>query len=257
MRLHGRVALVTGSAQGIGEQIVRSLAKEGATVVLNDINLEKAIAIGNELRNSQIQAQAIRADVSSPREVERMIKEIKRSYGKIDILVNNAGIQTHELVINMSQEQWKRTLAVNLGGVFNCCRAVGRLMISRRYGRIINISSISAKRGSIGHAHYCASKAGIEGFSRALALELSPYNITVNVVAPGIVETAMAQNLFKKKREKWLKEIPLRRLGNPSDVAQAVLFLASPEAGWITGITLEVNGGMHLSYLTKDEEEYI
>ena len=234
-----RKAIVTGGASGIGAAISRRFAQEGALVAVCDIDLEGAKKIADEIKG-----HPYRLDVSNYKEVEKTISEIAQKFGTIHILVNNAGINRDTLLLRMSEEDWDRVLSVNLKGAFNCSKAVIRYMMKERWGRIINISSIVGLVGNPGQANYVASKAGLIGFAKSLAKELAPRNITVNVVAPGYIDTPMTQKLPEDIKEQYLKAIPLKRLGKPEDVAELCLFLASDKASYITGEVIGITGGL-------------
>ncbi|OIQ08147.1 3-oxoacyl-[acyl-carrier-protein] reductase FabG [Moorella thermoacetica] len=243
--LTGRVALVTGASRGIGRAIVWALAEQGATVAINYHASEAAaIELTEGIKSRGGRALPYQADVTDPGQVADMISKIKDTFGKIDILVNNAGMMADSLVIDMSLEEWDQVINLNLRSVFLCTRAVVPGMLSQSWGRIINISSQAALTGSRRHAHYAAAKAGLLGFTYSLAKELGPHGITVNAVSPGRIKTDMIFARMEGREEEWLQQTPLRRLGNASEVAAAVAFLASPEASYITGVNLNVNGGL-------------
>ena len=245
MDLSNRVVIVTGSGRGIGRAIALKLAEVGATVVVNDIGeAEPAQGVVEEIRAMNRQSLAILADVSSSADVARLVEETIAAYGKVDILVNNAGITRDRLLLRMSDEDWGRVLNVNLGSVFLCTRAVLRHMIRQRWGRIISIASIVGIVGNPGQANYASAKAGIIGFTRSTAKEVASRGITVNAIAPGFIDTEMTQRLEEDSRQELMKHIPLGYLGSPRDVAEAVAFLASEEARYITGQVLSVDGGM-------------
>ncbi|MBA7533280.1 3-oxoacyl-[acyl-carrier-protein] reductase FabG [subsurface metagenome] len=243
MDLSNRVAIVTGSGRGIGRAIALKLAEVGATVVVNDIG-ETAQGVAEEIRVMSRQSLAILADVSLSADVARLVETTAETYGKVDILVNNAGIARDQLIVRMSEEDWDRVLNVNLKSVFLCTRAVLKHMIKQRWGRIISIASIVGVVGNPGQANYASAKAGIIGFTRTIAKEVASRGITVNAIAPGFIDTEMTQRLDEKRRQKLLGHIPLGYLGSPRDVAEAVAFLASEEARYITGQVLNVDGGM-------------
>jgi len=247
MKLYGKVALVTGGGQGIGESIVLALAREGADIIINDIesNIDNANRIAGEVNNFGQKAVAVMADVAKSDEVEKMVCMGLQEFKKIDILVNNAGISRPAILDKMTDAQWDEVLNVNLKGVFNCCRAAIANMIENKWGRIITISSLGAKSGTIGLSAYCASKAGCIGLTKSLAKELARHQILVNAVLPGYIETAI-QKAPAKYRESVINECPLKRAGTPEEVAAVVAFLASPDASYITGATIEVGGGLWL-----------
>jgi 3-oxoacyl-[acyl-carrier protein] reductase len=243
MDIKGRVALVTGAGQGIGKAIALKLATYGATVVINDIN-EKAEETATEIVKEGGKSMAIIADVSSAKDVERMIKETLEVYGQIDILVNNAGITKDSLLMRMEEDSWDKVLEIDLKSVFLCSRAIIRQMLRQRYGRIINIASIVGQIGNAGQTNYAAAKAGVIGFSRALAKEVAAKGITVNAIAPGFIETEMTKKLNDQQRQELAKNIPMGSLGSPEDVAGAALFLASDAARYLTGQVITIDGGM-------------
>jgi 3-oxoacyl-[acyl-carrier protein] reductase len=242
MDLSGRVAIVTGGARGIGREIALKLAEVGATVVVSDI--AEAEPVAEEIRAMKRQSQAVQADVSSAADVTKLVEKVISNYGRVDILVNNAGIARDQLLLRMSDEDWDAVLKVNLKSVFLCTRAVLRQMIKQRWGRIISISSIVGIVGNPGQANYASAKAGIIGFTRTIAREVGSRGITANAIAPGFIETKMTQQLGEEQRQELMRRIPLGFLGSPRDVAEAVAFLASEEARYITGQVLGVDGGM-------------
>jgi 3-oxoacyl-[acyl-carrier protein] reductase len=242
MNLANRVAIVTGGGRGIGRAIALRLAEAGADVVVNDV--EPVEAVIKEIKAMGRQALPVLADVSSAAEVEKMVAEAIAAYGRIDILVNNAGIARDQLLLRMTEEEWDSVLAVDLKSVFLCTRAVLKYMVKERRGRIISISSITGVVGNPGQANYAAAKAGIIGFTRTVAKEVASRGITVNAIAPGFIDTEMTKHLKAEWREELKKRIPLGRFGSPGDVAEAVAFLASDAAGYITGQVLGVDGGM-------------
>ncbi len=243
MDLSERVAIVTGSGRGIGRAIALKLAEVGATVVVNDID-EAAHSVAEEIQAAGRQGLAVLADVSSSEDVARLTETTVATYGKVDILVNNAGIARDQLVMRMSDEDWDKVLAVDLKSVFLCTRAVLRYMLKQRWGRIISIASIVGLVGNPGQANYASAKAGVIGFTRTIAKEVASRGITANAIAPGFIDTEMTQRLSENKRQELLRRIPLGYLGSPQDVAEAVAFLASEEARYITGQVLGVDGGM-------------
>jgi len=244
--LSNKVALVTGSGRGIGKAIALKLAENGATVVINDIG-PSAQAVAEEIQAMGKKSLAVAADVSSAEDVAQMAEKAVATFGSIDILVNNAGINRDQLLIRMSDEDWEKVLAVNLKSVFLCTRAVMKQMLKQRRGRIISIPSIVGLVGNPGQANYAAAKAGIVGFTKSIAREVASRGITVNAIAPGFIDTEMTQKLSPDQRQELMARIPLGRLGSPEDVASAVSFLASEEAGYITGQVLTVDGGMTMA----------
>lgn len=248
MELSGRVAIVTGSARGIGKAIALKLAEVGAAVVVNDVGESGVTSVVEEIKAGNRPSLGIVADVSSASDVDRLVTETTAKFGHIDILVNNAGITRDQLLLRMSEEDWEKVLNVDLKSVFLCSRAVLRPMMKQRWGRIISISSISGVVGNPGQANYAAAKAGIIGLTRTIAKEVASRGITANVIAPGFIDTAMTQQLTPDIREEMKKRIPLGYPGTPRDVAEAVAFLASEEARYITGQVLGVDGGLAVSW---------
>ncbi len=246
MELLGKVALVTGAAQGIGRAIALILAQKGADIVVSDINLEKAEETVREIETIGRRAIAIRADVANTNDVERMVEAILGRFGQIDILVNNAGITRDKLILRMTEEDWDAVLNVNLKGTFNCTKAVVRHMSKQRRGKIVNIASVVGEMGNVGQANYSASKAGVIGFTKTIAREFAQRGINVNAIAPGYIETPMTEVLPEKVKEELRGMIPMGRLGRPGDVAEAVLFLVSEASRYITGQVLNVNGGIYM-----------
>jgi 3-oxoacyl-[acyl-carrier protein] reductase len=243
--LKDKVALVTGASRGIGRSIATTLAGAGALVVINyKSNVVAADDVVNAITAAEGRAAAIQADVSDAAEVEQLFKQVLDRYGKIDILVNNAGITRDTLLLRMKEEDFDAVLQTNLRGVYLCTKAALRPMTKARGGRIINITSVVGLMGNAGQANYAAAKAGIIGFTKAAAREMASRNITVNAVAPGYIETELTGVLSETVRQAILENIPLGRLGQPQDVADLVCFLASDAAGYITGQTLTVDGGM-------------
>lgn len=244
MEFKGRVALVTGSARGIGRAIAEALAKRGADVVIADINPDDAGATATEIARYGVRTIAVRLDVSNSGEVVRAFEDILREFGRLDILVNNAGITKDNLLLRMKEEDWDAVIDVNLKGVFLCSKEAVKTMAKQRYGRIVNIASVVAFMGNPGQANYSASKAGIVGLTKTIAKEYAGRGITSNAVAPGFITTAMTDALPENIKEEMMKAIPLNRFGTIEDVANAVVFLVS--AGYITGQVLHVNGGMYM-----------
>jgi 3-oxoacyl-[acyl-carrier protein] reductase len=243
-RLEGRVAVVTGGARGIGRAIAERLAADGAAIVAVDLNREALDGFAAELAGRGGRALALTANVADAAEVDALAAGTLEAFGRVDILVNNAGITRDGLLMRMSEQDWDAVLGVNLKSAFLCTKAFTRPMMKQRWGRVVNISSVIGLIGNAGQANYAASKAGILGLTKAVAKELASRHITVNAVAPGFIETAMTQALDEKVRAALQAQIPLGRLGSPADVAHAVAFLCSEEAGYITGQALTVDGGM-------------
>ena len=244
--LEGKVALVTGASYGIGFAIAEGMAKAGATIVFNDIRQElvdKGLAAYKE---AGVEAHGYVCDVTDEDAVQAMVKQIAQEVGVIDILVNNAGITRDGLIARMKEEDFDAVIDVNLKGTFNCCKAAAQRMMKQRYGRIVNLSSVVGVAGNAGQANYAASKAGVIGLTKSLARELAARNVTANAVAPGFIATDMTDALSEKQREAILGRIAAKRLGAPEDVAALVRFLASEEAGYITGQVVCIDGGMSL-----------
>ena len=242
----GRVALVTGASQGIGRACALALSEGGASVALAARNEEKLATVAKEIEAKGGQAARFRMDVSNEDEVKAAIKSVLERFGKIDILVNNAGMTKDTLLLRMKRADWESVIQTNLGGAFFCTQAVIGAMLKQRWGRIINITSVFGQTGQVGQANYSASKAGLIGFTMAMAREVASRSITVNAVAPGYIETAMTEGLSAELKAKVNEMIPLGRAGTDIDVANAVIFLAAEEAGYITGHVLNVNGGMFM-----------
>jgi 3-oxoacyl-[acyl-carrier protein] reductase len=246
LKLDKKTALVTGASQGIGEAIAKLLALQGARVVVAARNEEKLRSLAAYIDAGGGCARPLALDVSQPETFGERLKSLPADFGEIDILVNNAGITADNLLARMSLDDWERVLRTNLTGAFALSKEVIRGMMKRRWGRIVNVSSVVGMMGNAGQANYAASKAGLIGFTKSLARELGSRSITVNVVAPGYIETAMTAALPEASREALTGSIALKRLGTVDDVAAAVLFLASEEAGYITGHTLNVSGGLYI-----------
>ncbi len=242
--LSSKVAVITGASRGIGRQTALTLAGAGAAVVLTSRG-DAAEAVAAEVTASGGQALALAADVADGGAVQRVVEATLERFGRIDVLVNNAGITRDQLLLRMKREDWDAVLATNLTGTFLCTQAVLKTMLKQRSGRIVSISSVVGQSGNPGQTNYAATKAGIIGFSKALAREVASRSITVNVVAPGLIDTDMTRDISSDAQASWASAIPLGRLGTPEDVAAAVCFLASDAAGYITGQVLAVNGGMY------------
>lgn len=242
--LTSRVALVTGASRGIGRAIAFALARQGATVVAASRG-DNARPVAEQIAAAGLRAEALTLDVTDDQSVGAAISGVLERHGRIDILVSNAGITRDQLLLRMKREDWDAVLATNLTAAFTMCQAALRPMLKQRSGRVIAISSVVGQMGNAGQANYAASKAGLIGFCKSMAREVASRGITVNVVAPGLIETDMTRGLTGTSREDWAERIPLGRLGSPEDVAHAVCFLASDEASYITGHVLAVNGGMY------------
>ncbi|HXF48034.1 MAG TPA: 3-oxoacyl-[acyl-carrier-protein] reductase [Verrucomicrobiae bacterium] len=242
--LTGRAALVTGAARGIGRSIARRLAARGASVVISDLLADAAGTTAEEFKSAGFTALALAGDVSSAGSVEETVAKTVEAFGSLDILVNNAGITKDGLLFRMNETDWDKVMAVNLKGVFLVTKAASRVMAQKRWGRIVNISSVVGLMGNAGQANYAASKAGVVGFTKACAKELAGRNITVNAVAPGYIQTEMTEKLPERAKEAFLAAIPLGRAGTAEEVAAAVGFLVSEEAGYITGQVLQIDGGL-------------
>ncbi|MGD9730224.1 MAG: 3-oxoacyl-[acyl-carrier-protein] reductase [Nitrospiraceae bacterium] len=247
MRLQGRVAVVTGAAQGIGRAIAEALARNGADVAVADLDAGRSQETVAAVQQLGRRALNVKVNVADWNDAKAMVDQVIKEWGKIDILVNNAGITRDGLLLRMKEEDWNLVLQVNLNGTFHCTKAVLQPMTKQRYGRIVNIASIVGVMGNVGQANYAASKAAVIGFTKTVAREYASRAVTVNAVAPGFIDTAMTQGLSSDVKEVLQKQIPLGRLGQPGDIAAAVLFLASDEASYITGQVLHVNGGMLMS----------
>lgn len=246
MDFQGQVALVTGSARGIGRAIAERFAEKGADIVIADVLLEEARLASADLAKKSVKSMAVKLDVSNTGEVIKAFEDIKNEFGRLDILVNNAGITKDNLLLRMKEEEWDAVIDINLKGTFLCSKEAVKIMSKQRYGRIINIASVVAFIGNPGQANYSASKAGIVGLTKTIAKEYASRGITSNAVAPGFITTAMTDSLPENIKEEMKKAIPLSRFGNIADVANAAVFLASPDSGYITGQVLHVSGGMYM-----------
>jgi 3-oxoacyl-[acyl-carrier protein] reductase len=246
LNFEGKTVLVTGSTRGIGSAIAEEFAKHGANVVVSGTVEEKAQEVANLLaQNYGVKTLGVGMDVSNPQSVEEAFKKIHSTFEGIDILVNNAGITRDTLFLRMKLEDWQKVLEVNLTGTFLVTKQVVRHMTKKRWGRIINITSVVGFTGNVGQVNYSTTKAGLVGFTKSLAKELAPRNILVNAVAPGFIETDMTETLKEEIKEEYKRRIPLGRFGKPQEVARVVLFLASPMADYVTGEVIHVNGGMY------------
>lgn len=244
--LKGRVAVVTGASRGIGRCIAEYLAERGAKIVAVSRNQQDTAALVDSICQQGGEAISVQANVSCADDVTKMIAATQEAFGQVDILVNNAGVTRDTLMPRMKEDDWDSVLDINLKGAFLCSRAAAKVMSKQRYGRIINITSVVGQMGNVGQANYCASKGGLMGLTRSNARELARRNVTVNAVAPGFIETDMTAELPEKVRTEMSAQIPLGRFGAPEDIAAAVAFLASEQAGYITGHELSVNGGMYM-----------
>ncbi|MGE5382532.1 MAG: 3-oxoacyl-[acyl-carrier-protein] reductase [Omnitrophica WOR_2 bacterium] len=244
--LEGKVALITGGARGIGKSIALCFASEGADVAFSDLRIdEQTELLENELSSYGIKAKGYASDASSFEASEELANKVSAEFGKIDILVNNAGITRDNLLMRMSEADWDLVIKVNLKSVFNMTKAIQRIMIKQRFGTIINMSSVVGIEGNAGQANYSASKAGLIGFTKSIAMELGSRNIRCNAIAPGFIETDMTAKLSEEVRKTWIEQIPLRRGGKPEDVANVALFLASELSSYVSGQVISVCGGMH------------
>lgn len=243
--LKGKNVIVTGATRGIGREIALTLAQNGANIAMNYRNLNSEVEdLINEIKSFGVDALAIKCDVSITEEVDNFVKEVKANYNTIDVLVNNAGITKDGLILRMKEADFDDVLDVNLKGTFNTTKSISSIMVRQKYGKIINISSVVGIAGNAGQCNYAASKAGVIGFSKSIARELASRNINVNVVAPGYINTDMTKNLPDKVKEEIIKSIPMKKIGDPKEVANLVLFLSSNLSDYITGQVINVDGGM-------------
>lgn len=251
MRLQDQVALVTGGGRGIGKAIVKAFAAEGAKVALVYRGSQAAAeAIVQEITQAGGTAQALQVDVTDMEAARQCVEKVEKDWGRLDILVNNAGIIKDDLFVRLEPEAWQSVLQTNLGGTYNFCKAVAYPMMKQRRGRIINISSVAAEHVNMGQTNYAASKGAINAFTRALAVELASRNVTVNAIAPGFIETDMSEAVRNKAGDLIKKLIPMRRVGQPEDIARVAVFLASAESAYVTGQVLTVDGGLSLGAIS-------
>jgi 3-oxoacyl-[acyl-carrier protein] reductase len=246
MDFSGKVSIITGASQGIGEAIALNLAQNGAQTILVDIQKKKLDEVAQKIENIRGKAYAYEADVSDTSQVMELVETLIKNHGELHHLINNAGITRDNLLMRMKEDEWDAVLAVNLKGVFNFSKAVIRHMIRNRYGRIVNISSVVGLIGNPGQTNYSASKAGVLGLTKSLAREVASRGVTVNAVAPGFIETAMTESLPEDVQKQFLDVIPMGRFGTAQEVAQAVMFLISEEASYLTGQVINVNGGLFM-----------
>ncbi|HAD81209.1 MAG: 3-oxoacyl-[acyl-carrier-protein] reductase [Candidatus Edwardsbacteria bacterium RIFOXYD12_FULL_50_11] len=244
MQLKDKNAIVTGSAQGIGKSIALALAKAGANIVVSDVNIEEAEKTAKEIEALGRKALAVKCNVADANEVSELVKKTQETFDTIDILVNNAGVTRDNLMMRMEEKDWDLVLDVNLKGAFLLTKAVSRIMMKQRQGRIVNMSSVIGVMGNAGQSNYAASKGGLIAFTKSTAKEFASRNITCNAIAPGFIETAMTAKLTEEVKENYKKGIPLGRMGSVDDVANAVMFLVSEQASYITGQVLHVDGGL-------------
>lgn len=244
--MNGHTAIITGGGRGIGKAIAESFARHGVNIVVVDVNMDIAKETSSELEKLGIKSIALKADVSNSSDVASIFENAVKEFGKIEILVNNAGITRDGLLLRMKEEDWDAVMNINLKGTFLCSKEAVKVMSKQRYGRIINIASVVAFMGNPGQANYSASKAGIVGLTKTIAKEYASRGITVNAVAPGFITTAMTDALPENVKQEMFKAIPMNKFGTAEDVANAVVFFASPESGYVTGQVIHVNGGMYM-----------
>jgi 3-oxoacyl-[acyl-carrier protein] reductase len=247
MKLKGKVAVVTGGAQGIGESIARALAAEGANIVITDINQELAQKTADNIKKEfGVETASVASNISIFTDCEKFVQFTLDKFSKIDILINNAGVTRDNLILRMSEQEWDTVIDINLKGVFNATKAASKIMIKQRGGRIINIASVVGLMGNAGQANYTASKGGVIALTKTCAREFASRNILVNAIAPGFIRTAMTDVLNEEQKGKLLSQVPLAKLGEPDDVARAAVFLSSEDSAYITGHVLSVNGGLYM-----------
>jgi 3-oxoacyl-[acyl-carrier protein] reductase len=247
MKLKGQTAVITGSAQGIGKSIAEAFASQGANIVISDINAELSQKTADEIKAKyEVETLAVAANVAKLEECENLMAKALDKFGQINILINNAGITKDNLILRMTEQEWDAVINVNLKGVFNCTKAVTKIMFKQRQGRIINIASVVGLMGNAGQANYSASKGGVIALTKTCAREFSSRNVLVNAIAPGFIRTAMTDALTDEVKQKLAQQIPLGRLGEVKDISNAAIFLASEDSSYITGHTISVNGGMYM-----------
>jgi 3-oxoacyl-(acyl-carrier-protein) reductase len=246
MSRDSQVALVTGAGRGIGQAIAVTLAKEGAYIVVNDMDLDSAKQTAEMIHSIGSKTLVSFANIVMRSEVEAMFDSIKNQFGRLDILINNAGITRDNLLVKMSEDEWDQVMAVNLKGVFNCTQFAAKMMVEQNAGKIVNVSSASGQMGNVGQVNYATSKAGLIGMTKTLAKELARFNINVNAIAPGFINTPMTAQVPDKVKDKIKANIPLNRFGQPEDVAKGVKFLVSEESDYITGQVIACNGGLYI-----------
>jgi 3-oxoacyl-[acyl-carrier protein] reductase len=246
MLLEGKIAVITGASQGFGYAMAEEFSREGAAVVIVNRTREKGEDAAARLREMGGRSLAVACDTVDPAQVEGMVAKAKEAFGRIDILVNNAGIIRPAMIFKMKPEEWDMVLKTNLTGYFNCIRSVSGLMMEQKSGRILNISSVAGERGTIGQANYGAAKAGVHGLTKSAAKELSRYGITVNAIAAGLFKTSMSDRMPPDLKQKAIEEIPLKRMGEPWELAKLAAFLVSDNAAYITGQIIGINGGIHM-----------
>ena len=247
MRFLDKVVWVTGAAQGIGECTARRFAKEGAKLVLLDVKTSLVKQVSESINAAQGQSVSFGFDITNPAEVHKVLGECIERFNRIDVLANVAGIYKAAPFLTMTEQEWDETLNVNLKGTFLCCQIAAREMVKNKFGKIVNIASVDAQKGGTPrHAHYVASKGGVLGLTKALALELAPFGINVNGIAPGVIATEMAKDSLELFGKDWVKAIPISRYGTVQEVADLILFLSSNEADYITGATIDINGGLYM-----------
>ncbi len=247
MSLSGKVALVTGASRGLGRAILNRLARDGAIVIGTSTSNEGADSINNNLAEQGFKGHGYTVDVTDQASIDNMMTDVQMGYGAPAVLVNNAGITLDNILLRLKDDDWQQVIDTNLSSVYRLSKACLKGMVKARWGRIVSISSVAGIAGSLGQANYAAAKAGIIGFSKSLAQEVASRDITVNVVAPGLIDTDMTRALSDEQREMLLQKVPLNRMGSPEDIAAAVSFLCSEYASYITGTTLHVNGGMYMA----------